>query len=100
MKFLRQVIPATNVASLTWRGDTLVDWVSGGTVYSLDGRCKESRLSWGFPFNAARATSDGRFAVIYQRQGTKALLLHDGKILRELNRSYYHADAYEYPVCL
>ena len=32
--------------------------------------------------------------------GTKGLLLHNGKILRELNRSSYHANAYEYPVAL
>jgi len=100
MKFSRQMIPAKNVALLTWCGNTLVDWVSAGAVYHLDGTCRESRSHWGFPFNAAHATPDGRFAVVYQRQGTKALLLHNGKILRELNRSFYHAEAYEYPVCL
>jgi hypothetical protein len=30
--------------------------------------------------------------------GTKGLLLKNGEILREINRSYYQADAYEYPV--
>jgi len=101
MKFSRITIPATNVVSLTWYGDTLVDWVRGGARFHLhDGTCEESRVSWAFPFDMACATKDGRFAVIYQRLGTKALLLRDGKLLRELNRSYYHAHVYEYPVCL
>lgn len=32
--------------------------------------------------------------------GTKGLLLRNGQIVRELNRSFYHANIYEYPVCL
>lgn len=36
-------------------------------------------------------------AFIYTRLGTKGLLLKDGEIIREINRSYYCADAYEYP---
>jgi hypothetical protein len=50
--------------------------------------------------DAACATPDGRFAAVYERVGTKALLLRDGGILRELNRSYYQAKAYEYPICI
>src|SRR5512142_2915226 len=100
MKFSRTVIPATNVVSLTWCGDSLVDWVCGGTVFYLDGTRKEANVRWAFPFDAACATKDGHFAVIYQRLGTKALLLRDGKFLRELNRSFYHAHVYEYPVCI
>lgn len=95
MKFSRLVIPEAKAASLTWCGDALVDWVSGGNVFHLDGRRKEPRISWGFPFDAACATEDGEYAVIYQRTGTKGLLLREGKIVRELNRSYYHAHAGE-----
>jgi len=69
-------------------------------VFYLDGRCEDPRIRWAFPFDAVKATADGRFAVIYQRLGTKALLLHEGKFLRELNRSFYHADVYEYPICI
>jgi hypothetical protein len=100
MKFSKTIIPATTVISLTWCGDALIDWVRGGTVFHLDGKCTESRRSWAFPFDAACATRDGRFAIIYQRLGTKALLLREGKLLRELNRSFYHAHVYEYPICL
>ena len=100
MKSTRLDIPATGIDSLTWCGDTLVDGVGGGRVFFLDGRCEDPHVAWAFPFDAAQATEDGRFAVVYQRGGTKALLLHDGEILRELNRSYYCAHAYEYPICL
>jgi hypothetical protein len=101
MKFSRKLIPATKVGSLTWRGDTLVDWVGGIQVFHLDGKHEKSLLHWGgFGFDAAAATSDGRYVVIYKRLGTKALLLRDGEILRELNRSYYFAESYEYPVCI
>jgi hypothetical protein len=100
MNFSRQLIPAINVQSLTWHADTLVDLAGGGNVFHLDGRREASRMSWAFPFDAACAAADRRFVVIYQRLGTKALLLRDGKILRELNRSFYHAHVYEYPVCI
>lgn len=100
MKFSRTVIPASGVASLTWCGDVLIDWVRGGTVFYLDGTHKRASVNWAFPFDSASATKDGHFAVIYQRLGTKALLLRDGKLLRELNRSFYQASVYDYPICL
>lgn len=100
MQISRLAIPGTDVGSLTWCGDMLVDWVRGGRVFYLDGRCEDPHVAWGFPFDAACATTNGRFAVVYQRLGTKALLLREGKILRELNRSYYCAHAYEHPVCI
>ena len=100
MNISRKVLPASKVHSLTWCRDTLVDWVGGIQVFHLDGRYDKSRLFWGFDFDAAIATPNGRFAVIYKRLGTKALVLRDGKILRELNRSYYFAGDYEYPICI
>jgi len=47
--------------------------------------------------DTAIASLDGKYSLIYYKIGTKALLLKDGLILRELNRSYYMADVYEYP---
>src|SRR5215468_6529162 len=91
---------ATGIASLCWCGDHLVDWVGGCRVFALDGTEREASVHYGYRFDAATASPDGRFAVIYERLGTKGLLLRDGQILRELDRSYYHADAYEYPVAL
>ncbi len=98
-KISRREIPA-RVASLAWQGDALVDWVGGGKVFYPDGTVEDPRVGWAYPFDASCATADGRFAIIYQRRGTKALLLRDGKLQRELNRSFYHADVYDYPICI
>ncbi len=94
------VLEGRGVRSLTWAGDELVDWVGGGARYRLDGTVTERRVNYAYRFDAVTASEDGRTAVIYERLGTKGLVLRDGKILRELNRSFYHAHAYEYPVCL
>lgn len=77
-----------------------MDWVAGGKAYELDGTVHDPHINYAYPFDGCATSPDGRYAVIYTRLGTKGLLLRDGKILRELNRSYYCAEAYEYPVCL
>ena len=100
MKFSRSVIPVSNVSSLVWQGDALVDWVHGGRTFHLDGSVHNPLTHWAYTFDAACATSDGRFAVIYQRCGTKALVLRGNKCVRELNRSFYQAHVYEYPICI
>jgi hypothetical protein len=91
---------ASGVRSLCWRGDELVDWVDGGRTFSLDGTAQAGNVHYAYRFDAAIASPNGRFAVIYERLGTKGLLLREGKILRELDRSFYYAEAYEYPITL
>jgi hypothetical protein len=91
---------AAGIRSLCWRDDELIDWVGGGRAFASDGTERSTRIYYAYRFDAATVSPDGRFAVIYERLGTKGLLLHDGKILRELDRSFYHAQAYEYPVAL
>ena len=98
--FKQSCFTATGIQSLCWRGDELVDWVSGGRALAPDGTERRASVHYGYRFDAATASPDGRFAVIYERLGTKGLLLCDGKVLRELNRISYHANAYEYPVAL
>lgn len=34
--FVETLIAATNVRSLVWSGDTLIDWAAGGSTYQLD----------------------------------------------------------------
>jgi hypothetical protein len=97
--FRQSSFNATGIRSLCWRGDELVDWVGGGRAFAADGTERPARVIYGYRFDAATASPDGRFAVIYERLGTKGLLLHDGRIVRELDRSFYHAAAYEYPRC-
>ena len=38
--------------------------------------------------------------MIYEKLGTKGLVLQSGKVVRELNRSFYHAHVYEYPIAI
>ena len=86
--------------SLCWSGDSLVDWASGGHRYDLDGTLHERSVFYAYRFDAAVMSPDGRYAVLYERLGTKGLLLREGKLVRELNRSFYHAQVYDYPVAL
>ena len=93
-------IAAERVRSLVWAGDTLIDWVSGGRRFQLDGSTVASPVYYAYRFDTACGSPSGDFAVIYEMLGTKGLVLKQGRILREIDRSFYHATAYEYPVCV
>ncbi|HJU38285.1 MAG TPA: hypothetical protein VJ724_01835 [Tahibacter sp.] len=93
-------IAVRGVQSLAWQGDALVDWVGGGVRYELDGNVTPSYVRYAYVFDASVALPDGEYAVIHTRLGTKGLLLRNGRIVREINRSYYQADSYDYPVAL
>jgi hypothetical protein len=94
----REILECGPVSSLTWVGEELVDWVRGGKRYRMDGRVTDPRVYYAYRFDAACGM--GSYAVIYERLGTKGVILKDGDILREIHRSFYHANAYEYPVCM
>jgi hypothetical protein len=88
------------IKSLSWYEDTLVDWVAGGHRYYLDGHTEPRHVAYSFNFDATVASPSGEYAVIYTREGTKGIVLQNGKIIREINRSFYHANDYEYPIAL
>jgi hypothetical protein len=88
------------VESLCWQGDELIDWVAGGNRYCLDGTITRSSFGYRYKFDKAIASLDGIYAVIYEQLGTKGLILKQGHLLREINRSYYHADITEYPIAI
>lgn len=95
----RQTIKTNNLSTLTWSNDYLIDWANSGRQYFADGQVKElGRYYFAFPFDSAITSEDGIYSVIYKKLGTKGLLLKNGQILREINRSYYHAEVYEYPI--
>jgi len=94
------VIPARGVRSLAWVGNSLMDVVGGNVRCGVDGSSNNPSIRWAFGFDGVATLSGSEYSVIYKRLGTKALLLKRDSILRELNRSFYHADVYEYPVCL
>jgi hypothetical protein len=95
-------IPATNVRSLAWDESTLIDWMSGPALYRLDGKCESPKIGirYAYGFDAVANSPSGTYQVIYTRLGTKGLVLRRGELVREINRSYYFADAYEYPIAL
>lgn len=95
-----QQIDAPDIQSLNWRDDVLIDWVGGARVLHLDGAVEDRKVIYGYRFDAAVVSPCEQFAVIYERCGTKGLVLSNGKVIREINRSFYHADAYEYPVAI
>ncbi|WP_155847390.1 hypothetical protein [Asticcacaulis sp. AC402] len=74
----------------------MADWVGGIRRFDLKGGYEPPRVGYPYLFDAAVA--DGDDAVIYTRFGTKGLVLRAGSVLRELNRSFYYADAYDYPI--
>jgi len=84
--------------SLNWKDETLVDWVDGGSQFSLNGVYKHSGRGYSYRFDSAIQSDNGVYSVVYEKLGTKALILKNGEILRELNRSYYCANSYEYPI--
>lgn len=93
-------IPARDVRSLAWDGDVLVDWAAGEIRYQLDGNTGKRLWVVTYMFDAAQVSPSGEYSVIFTRLGTKGLVLRRGRIIREINRSYYCAGHYEYPLAL
>ncbi len=84
--------------TINWYEDKIVDWSNAGTLYALSGQKRQlNNYTFGFNFDSAIHSVNGKYIFIYQKLGTKGLLIKDGEILREINRSYYHANSYEYP---
>jgi len=68
--------------SIVWHGDTLVDWVAGGIRYLLTGEIEPRHVSYAYRFDDAITSPSGRWVLLFERLGTKALLLDSGKIVR------------------
>jgi hypothetical protein len=89
--------------SLVWQGDELVSTVAGWRRWGRDGAERKTRkttFAWSFPFDAGTASPSGPYSAVYQERGTKGLLLEGERVVRELNRSYYRALDYDYPLAL
>lgn len=87
--------------SLVWEDDRLLDLLAGGMSVGLDGTTSGAHINWAYPFDRAQLSPSRRYSVFCVAMGTKGLLVeHQQRVLREINRSFYCADAYEYPVAL
>lgn len=93
----RNTIAAGFIKTISWVNNAIVDWGNGGARYFIDGSKTSSHRYYPFAFDGCINTADGRYAFIYQKLGTKGMLIKDGELLREINRSNYCANAYEYP---
>jgi len=98
----RTIIPIKSgyeARALCWHGDELVDW-AGIIRYQLDGTSSGPTVNYAYRFDHAVSSATGEYVVLYEQLGTKGLILKRGKVVREINRSFYHAHVYEYPVAL
>src|SRR5690348_7263873 len=94
VRIRRVEMPAKDVKTLCWMGDRLADFM-GGTIYGLDGSTERVGYHYSYRFDAAVASPSGRWVVLYERLGTKGILLGpDRRVVRELNRSFYQAHVY------
>lgn len=94
----RQTIKTNFLQTIAWHNGNIIDWVSGGQEYFLEGQQRQiGKYHYAFSFDGSIISQDGQYAMIYKRLGTKGLLLKNGEILREINRTYYQAEVYEFP---
>jgi len=103
MKLLHRttIISCPRVSTLSWDGEELVDVTSNLRV-RLDGTTSPITQSTGYPFDHAVGIRQGDifWSVAYANRATKGILLKNGAIHRELNRSFYFAHAYDYPLTM
>jgi len=92
--------PFPHSSSICWFDNSLIDWVSGGCTVDLNGNITDASVRYAYKFDSAIQSSCGRYAVIFENLGTKGLVLADGNVVREINRSFYQADVYAYPVAI
>jgi hypothetical protein len=93
-------LKAQGIKSLCWDKENLIDWASGGKRIQLDGQVTNSKFLLSYSFDSAITSPSGLYTVIYSKYQTKGLILKNGNIIREINRSYYFAESYDYPVTL
>jgi hypothetical protein len=92
---------AAKARALAWVGGELYDVAAGWLRFPLDGSRPVPRYSgYGAAFDAVTVSPGGDVAALVSSTGTKALIMNDFRLVREVNRSYYHAGAYRYPLAL
>lgn len=94
----RNTIDTYGLRTIDWFNNKIVDWNSAGTQYSnSDETTQLWKYHFGFVCDGSITSENGEYVLIYQKLGTKGLLLKNGELIREINRSYYQSSAYEYP---
>lgn len=96
--------------SLTWAGDDLIDWI-GGRRIAPGGAVQQFGTGYSYRFDAA--TGLGDIGVVFETRGTKGRVIRYNGLLpsdqfvpigfdeiREIDRSYYHAEEVAFPACV
>ena len=94
----RTDLDAHDARTLVWDGDALLDPAGGCARLFLDGTYARPCMFLGFRFDTAQAL--GGLTLLTSREGTKGLLLEDGHVLREIDRSHYFAAQTHFPAAL
>lgn len=100
MNVTQQDLPIQGARTLAWVNDALIDVAAGWQQLYPELRPPRF-IRYGPRFDATCAAPAGDVVALIDSLGTKALLLEsDGQVIREINRSYYHANVYRYPIAL
>jgi len=94
-------IPWPGAATLMWDRDEVLD-ITSGQRGNFSGSLTSRLINMTYRFDRAiglRSRGD-HWAVAYTNRSTKAVLMKNGLIHRELNRSFYCAEAYDYPITI
>lgn len=91
-----------NVAAITSDGDDVLNPNTGVRANVVQGCLSGPVYGMAYRFDRAISLRKGGnlWAIAYTNRETKAVVMKDGKIHRELNRSYYFASEYDYPIAL
>lgn len=94
-------IPWPGVATLLWDGDEVCD-ITSGQRGNLTGSVTSRVMNMTYRFDRAVGVRTGnvQWAAAFTNRGTKAVLMKNGSVHRELNRSFYCAEAYDYPITI
>jgi len=94
-------IPGGRIRSLVWRSDDLFDPIGGERVIRLGGgQSKPPFGPYAYAFDRAIGCPGGCHVAMYTSRQTTGLILGPQRSQRQINRHYYYASGYEYPVAL
>lgn len=94
-------IECPDVSALAWDDNCLVE-VPTGRRFGPDGTMSSRAFLSAFSFDRGLCVRRGEalWTLAYDNRGTKAVLYKNWKVHRELNRSFYFANDFDYPIAL
>ncbi|NJO01142.1 MAG: hypothetical protein HC880_05070 [Bacteroidia bacterium] len=87
---------------IAWRFDVPIDnhYKLGQIIPDL-GKGQEKLVAYGkYKFDMVQVSADGQYVILYERLGIKGAIYKHDRLLREINRSFYCAEVYEFPLAI